>query len=472
MKKSMGFNDNSSRDGTKAEVIQTSISRFLSDLQPSNTDIRIKTLGFLLLFLLTFPITLIITIITSILHLVTRKPPIINPNAKRILLSGGGMTKALHLARLLSLAGHHIVLTEEYSFTAHRFSRAVAHFCLSADSKIHAPYIQSIIDIVRREKIDIFVPVTHSWSECADSVIKKALLEFNCETFHGDLEQLQMLSDKYEFVTRARSFGLTVPKTYKITDPKQVLEFDFSKEPRQFILKSILDNNITRWDLIKLPCQTRQQTEEYLNALTISEEFPWVMQEFIPGKEYCTHGAMRNGELKLHTCCESSSWLLNYKHLDNKPLILEWIRDFSFKANLTGQASFDFIESYEDGRPYAIECNPRTHTAVATFYNHPRVAEAYLNLKQLADGPIQPYPSACETYWLYHQLWNIFTVKSIGDLFCQLQKLFNGKEAICSIDDPLPFFLQYTVHMPCVLINNLLNPVPFKKVDCNLGLIL
>jgi predicted ATP-grasp superfamily ATP-dependent carboligase len=403
---------------------------------------------------------------------VIRKPPVINPNAKRILISGGGMTKALQLARSLAMSGHYIVLTEEYSFTAHRFSRYVSRFCLSADTKNHAIYMPSIIDIVQREKIDIFVPVSHSWNECADSLVKQALLPFNCETVHGELEQLQMLSDKYEFVTQARSFGLAVPKTYKITDPKQVLDFDFSKEKCQFILKSILDNNLTRWDPIKLPCQTRQQTIDYLNALIINDEYPWIMQEFIPGKEYCTHGAVRNGELRLYACCESSSWLLRYKHIENKPMILEWVQEFCSKANLTGQASFDFIESNENGRVYAIECNPRTHTAVTTFYNHPRVAEAYLDKTQLPNGPIQPYTNARQTYWLYHELWNLLKVRRIDDLLRQLQRLLNGKEAIYSTDDILPFFFQYTIHMPCVLISNLLIPMDYKKVDCNLGLLL
>jgi hypothetical protein len=153
-------------------------------------------------------------------------------------------------------------------------------------------------------------------------------------------------------------------------------------------------------------------------------------------------------------------------------LILEWVRGFSSKANLSGQASFDFIESNEDGRPYAIECNPRTHTAITAFYNHPLVAEAYLGTEKLSNGPIEPHSDARETYWLYHELWNLSKVRCMEDLALRLQKLLSGKDAIYSIEDPLPFFFHYTVHMPWVLINNLFTPVPFKKVDCNLGLLL
>ena len=362
--------------------------------------------------------------------------------------------------------------TVTYIFTAHRFSRCVTKFILCVDTKNNDSYIESIVDIVRREKIDVFIPVSHSWCECAESLLKERLGSLHCEMFQCNIDQVKMLSDKYEFATQARLFGLSTPKTFKITDPKEVLEFDFSKEKCRFIFKSILDNNLTRWDLVKFPLKNQNETIDYLKNLTITQENPWILQEFIPGKEYCTHGAMRNGELRLYACCESSSWLLRYKHVANKPLILEWVRSFCSRANLTGQISFDFIESNEDGRPYAIECNPRTHTAVTTFYNNPLLADAYLENQALPDGPIVPYTNSRETYWLHHELWNLFKVRNLPSLRRQLDILINGKEAIYSMDDPLPFFFQYTVHMPCVLMLNLMNPVDFKKVDCNLGMIL
>ena len=464
--------DTSCRHGPEGQLRQPCVSRLVSSSQSNDVYYRIQSLGFLLLFLLAFPMTLLITSVTLLIHCFSRKPPVVNPRAKRILVSGGGMTKALQLVRSLHMQGHYIVLTEEYAYTAHRFSRCVARFYVSADSKDHVAFHPSILDIVRREKIDIFVPASHSWNECDDSLLAQALLPLNCQTVYADLELVQMLSNKYEFHRQARSLGLTVPKTYKITSAQQVLDFDFSKEKCQFILKSIADDTVTRWYLTKLPRPTRQDTVDYLNTLTISERKPWIMQEFIPGKEYCTHGTVLDGELRLYACCESSSWLLNYKHLHNKPLILDWVRDFCSRANVTGQASFDFIESYEDGRPYAIECNPRTHTAITTFYDHPLVAEAYLGTKRLSNAPIQPYPNSREIYWLHHELWNLLKVRCVEDLVRILKRFLHGKEAIYAIDDPLPFFFQYTLHMPCVLITNLLKPEPYRKVDCNLGMVL
>ena len=448
------------------------ISRLLPGVQPATIYHVGKGIGFLALFLLAFPLTLIISCVTTVIHFVTRHPAALNPNGKRILISGGGMTKSLQLARSFHSAGHYVVLTEEYAFTAHRFSRCVARFYVCEDSDMPYEHIQSIVEIVKREQIDVFIPVSHSTTECLDALVKQALRPLNCHTFHGDIEQLAMLSDKYEFINKARSLGLTVPKSLKITHPSQVLNFDFSREKRQFILKPIVYNSFHRDHLTKLPRATREKTVDYVNSLLISEECPWIMQEFLRGKEYCTHGAVQNGQVRLYACCQSSHWLLNYKHLADKPHILRWVEDFCSATNLTGQASFDFIESDEDGLPYALECNPRTHTAITTFYNHSDVAEAYLSREPLIKSPVQPHASAREVYWLYHELWNLFQVRKTKDLMPVIRRLLTGKEAIYSIEDPLPFFLQYTVHIPVLLLYNLMSRRYFKKIDCNLGLLL
>ncbi|UJR19992.1 hypothetical protein I4U23_023126 [Adineta vaga] len=437
--------------------------------QSANLYHIIKTIGYIILFLLASPLPFVITCVTLILHSITRKPQKNNPNAKRILISNGGKTKSLQLVRSFYSAGHYVVLTESYPYATNRYSRCVSRFYLSADSNNEFEYIQSIVDIVQRERIDYFIPVSHSSTECLDARIKRALIPFNCETIHGDLEQVQILCDKYAFMDRARSFDLTVPKSYRITDPKQILTFDFSKEKCQFILKRIEYDFVNRTNLVKLPCDTREQMINYLNSLVINEEYPWIMQEFIIGKEYCTHGTVKNGELRLHVCCESLPWLLNYKHVDNKLNILNWVKEFCSKANTTGQIAFDFIESYENGLVYPLECNARTHTAITTFSNHPLVAEAYLGTERLLNEPIQPKSNARLTYWLYHELWNIFKIRNIQDLIKQWKVFLHGKEALYSVDDPLPFFLHYTVHLPRMIIYHLLHIIPFDKIDCNLS---
>jgi hypothetical protein len=284
-----------------------------------------------------------------------------------------------------------------------------------------------------------------------------------------NVDEIALVDNKYTFTDKARSLGLSVPKSFYITSRQQLLDFNFDNESRSYICKSIMYDWLDRGTIIKLPQSTRTETIKYINHLYITEECPYILQEFIQGEEYCTHGTCLNGELTLFTCCHSSAWQLNYKHIEH-PAILEWCTTYIRELKLTGHASFDFIVSDDDGKAYGIECNPRVHSAITAFYNHPNAADAYFPPRP--SKPIVPLPTARETYWLPHELWRIFkNIRSMKTVSQSLKTIFNGKEAIWSWNDPLPFLLHYHVHIVYLLLDNL-HPSRaryFQKIDCCIG---
>src|SRR6201999_3280469 len=99
----------------------------------------------------------------------------------------------------------------------------------------------------------------------------------------------------------------------------------------------------------------------------ISPTNPWLLQEVITGEEYCTHSTVRDGQITVYGCSASSAFQVNYQHLD-RPEIHFWVKQFVSRLGLTGQVSFDFVEG-PDGHPYAIECNPRAHSAITMFHD-------------------------------------------------------------------------------------------------------
>lgn len=190
------------------------------------------------------------------------------------------------------------------------------------------------------------------------------------------------------------------------------------------------------------------------------------MQEFISGKEYCTHSTVRDGELRLHCCCESSAFQVNYENVE-QPEILQWVSHFVKQLGITGQASFDFIKA-EDENIYAIECNPRTHSAITMFYNHPGVAEAYLGSRTL-NQPLQPLTDSKPTYWLYHEVWRLNEIRSFSQLQTWFKNIRRGKEAIFDINDPLPFLMVHHWQIPLLLLDNLRRLAGFVRIDFNIG---
>ncbi|MEL6813990.1 MAG: ATP-grasp enzyme [Cyanobacteria bacterium J06598_3] len=433
-----------------------------------------KDITTLLLLLLVLPLNAALVLFALLARTISRPlrtaPTASNP--KTVLISGGKMTKALQLARSFHQAGHRVVLVEthKYWLIGHRFSNAVDKFYTVPN--VHSPdYAQALLKLVKREHIDTYVPVCSPAASYFDSQAIKVLSPPGapaCEVLHVSPDRIEQLDDKYQFAKAAESFGLAVPKSYRITNPQQVIDFDFSNESRKYIIKSIPYDSVRRLDLTKLPCDTPEATAAFVRSLPISENNPWVMQEFIPGQEYCTHSTLRDGELRMHCCCESSAFQVNYKSVD-KPEITDWVRQFAAGLTLTGQASFDFIEAYDDGKVYAIECNPRTHSAITMFYNEPAVAAAYLGTSPLS-APVQPRPNSQPTYWIYHEIWRL--LKCLHRPRAARERLniiFEGKDAIFDWRDPLPFLMVHHWQIPLLLLQNLAQGKGWIRIDFNIG---
>ncbi|KJH71176.1 ATP-grasp domain-containing protein [Aliterella atlantica] len=430
-----------------------------------------QNLGTLALLAIAFPFNCIVVFISLLWNFFSRpfqKPVVFNPNAKNILIAGTRMTKTLQLARSFHAAGHRAIVvdTEKYWLSGNQYSNAVAaSYTVPDPSKDLEGYVKTLHAIAIKEKIDFFIPVA-IFAVIYYDLQGKPPLPNDVEFFHFDADVTKMLDDKFAFAQRARSFSLSVPKSFLITNPEQVLNFDFTNEKNKYILKSIPYDQVRRLDLTKLPCDTQSQTAAFVKSLPISEENPWIMQEFIPGKEYCTHSTVRDGETRMYCCCESSAFQVNYENVD-KPKIMEWTSHFAKELGRTGQLSFDFIEA-EDGTPYAIECNPRTHSAITMFYNHSGVADAYLDKKPLAE-PLQPLPNSKPTYWLYHELWRLNEIRSSKQLQTWVRNILQGKDAIFELSDPLPFLMVHHWQIPLLLLDNLRRLKGWIRIDFNIG---
>lgn len=427
-----------------------------------------KTVATLGVLLLALPLNAGLTAIALLRSVLVKSTRATAPHPKTILVSGGKMTKALQLARSFHQAGHRVVLVEsrKYELTGHRFSWAVDRF-YTVPNPDAPDYIDALLKIAQAEGVEVYVPVCSPVASYYDALAKQALAPY-CEVLHVDAAMAQQLDDKDAFATAAASLGLSVPDSHRITQSQQVLDFDFSARAHKYILKSIPYDSVRRLDLTQLPRPTFSETAAFVKTLPISEQNPWIMQAFISGQEYCTHSTVRDGELRLHCCCKSSAFQVNYEHVDH-PAIETWVRQFVRGLKLTGQVSFDFIEAKDSGDIYAIECNPRTHSAITLFYNHPDVAQAYLECEPLS-AAVQPLPSGRPTYWIYHEVWRLVThLHSPAQTWRRLQIIARGKDAIFDWADPLPFLMVHHVHIPWLLLKNLRQLKGWIRIDFNIG---
>ena len=143
----------------------------------------LKNLGTLLLLLLAFPLNLIIVTIALLWGRFSSlgKTKATAANPQTVLLTGGKMTKALQLARSFSQAGHRVILveTDKYWLSGHRFSRAVNRFYTVPDpTKDSAGYIQKISDLIKQEKVNIFVPVSSPVGSYYDALVGEVIEDY------------------------------------------------------------------------------------------------------------------------------------------------------------------------------------------------------------------------------------------------------------------------------------------------------
>ncbi|GAA2541994.1 ATP-grasp enzyme [Pseudonocardia hydrocarbonoxydans] len=421
-----------------------------------------RTVGALALLQAALPANLALTAGALLRSLLVPAPRAVADRPRTVLLSGGKMTKALALARAFHRAGHRVVLVESrrYRMTGHRFSRHVDRFHTVPDARSPG-YAAALREIVLAEGVDVYVPVCSPVSSYEDARAAVVLAP-HCEVLHPDAATVAVLDDKHAFVEAADKLGLPVPDSHRVTSPQQVAEFDFAAAAPPYVLKSIPYDPVHRLDLTPLPRPTPQDTAAFARSKPISADTPWILQQFVTGQEYCVHTTVRDGAVQVYACCESSAFQVNYAMVD-VPEIEAWVRGFVEPLRLTGQISFDLMVD-ADGRVHPIECNPRTHSAITMFHDHPGLAAAYLDT---GVEVITPLPGSRPTYWAYHELWRILSRQRT--LREGLRVLTRGTDAVFDAADPLPFLMVHHLQIPWLLLRNLVTGRDWVRIDFNIG---
>lgn len=414
------------------------------------------------------------------------------------------MTKGLALARLFYEAGHNVIGAD---FEANgtkvcgRKSKAISKFVALRKPNAKegsAPYIQSLLDVVQSQKVDIWVSCSGVASAVEDGEAKEILeRRTSCRAVQFDVKTTQTLHEKHTFIERTKEIGLVVPETHTITSRKAVdVALDKAPEGRNYIMKTIGMDDSNRGDMSLLPKATHAETSRHLDRLKISEKSAWILQQFIKGQEFCTHALVIKGHVKAFVACPSAELLMHYEALSPASKLSHEMLKFTqtyAKAGgetFTGHLSFDFlIEDAElqelERNPnaeitlYPIECNPRAHTAVALFSGTIAMAKAYLSLldekpaepsyaEAAANGTIHedivnPIDVETKYYWIGHDLVNLLilplvqllllrpdssSLKVLRGLDVISDRLLFWKDGTYELWDPFPWWWLYHVYWP------------------------
>ena len=399
-----------------------------------------------------------------------------------ILVTGVGMTKGLALARLFYEAGHTVIGADfepNGASACGRFSKSLTSFYRLQKPTPEAGslrYIQGLLDVITREKVDLWVSCSGVASAVEDGEAKETVeARTNCKAVQFDVKTTQVLHEKNSFIQHTDSLGLTVPETHVVTTPGAAVKIlrDAPRD-RRYIMKTIGVVDAVRADMTLLPKPTPQATEKHIARLPISEDIPWILQQYIDGPEYCTHALVIKGQVKAFVACPSAELLMHYEALPaQSPLsqaMLKFTETFARHGgeSFTGHLSFDFM--VENGQAkdadrvvlYPIECNPRAHTAVALFNRSTDMVDAYLSLisgdaKKGIAKPMEQY----SYYWVGHDLVTRVLLPTADFLLLRttlsallssyrdfVSHILSWRDGTFEVWDPLPWWWLYHVYWP------------------------
>jgi predicted ATP-grasp superfamily ATP-dependent carboligase len=343
------------------------------------------------------------------------------------LLTGARAPVTLELARLFKQAGYTVFVADSLPWTMCHGSTAVTKvFRVPAPAYQPVEFINRLIEIIRQNQIELLIPTCE---EIYFVAMGHKKLEACCRVFAPDIQTLLHLHNKWLFIQQARNLGLTVPVTRLITDIAQVA----TQPPTgAVVLKPAFSRFAAR--VIIQP----QNPLETLAGIGVSTRQPWVIQQFVTGRQLCTYSVACQGTLTAHSCYPTTYTAgqgasIVFTPVDH-PATLNWVQSFVSRTQFSGQIAFDFIESAE-GQVWAIECNPRTTSGIHLFAGMASLTDAFTtpnsSLQTPASGSSKLITSAMLLYALRR-------VRSITTLKSWWHSVRTGQDVIFRATDPAP----------------------------------
>ncbi|KAI8958458.1 hypothetical protein F5Y11DRAFT_38895 [Daldinia sp. FL1419] len=432
-----------------------------------------------------------------------------------VLITGVGMAKGLTLARAFYMSGHRVIGADNEGPLIPcpgRYSRSLSGFYGLPKSKAKISgetYNSRLIDVIRIEDVKIWVSCSGVANAIQDAQAMEAIeRNTSCKCIQFDPQITSTLHEKGLFMEECENLGLSIPETHRVEskyDAFRILSICATLNPkRKYILKPVGMDDLHRGRMTILPLDSEGETKSYISQLPISDLNPWILQQYIPGgREYCTHALIIRGAVRCFVACPSSDFLMHYELLQDSSLwkamlafTVEFVQRSPRPEAITGHLSFDFMTSEEDVNHdgfrrhiYAIECNPRAHTAVVLFGQRGPEAhamvQAYLSLTRGDQEIIAPDPNSKSKllsdieepivtpsldvqprYWIGHDLVSLFlrpifqrctrsdtSKHAVSRILEFISHLLLWKEGTFEVWDPLPALILNHVYWPMTILS-------------------
>ncbi|SPO23091.1 uncharacterized protein UTRI_01769 [Ustilago trichophora] len=372
---------------------------------PSRVQSTLSTLLLLALSAFLAPVSFVISLFFSLTHTGAKRQhgdrlSSAAPNGhssaassstpRTVLVNGARMQKSLAICRTFARNGWRVILVEEQGWgnlAATRFSNSVSKFHLLPSSSLPArkksslsekgghqvtPYIQALVQIALKEKVDLFFPCSGAGSTGQDAIAGQILLERTNGRVRSMIqtpELVETLHEKDRFISLLQRLEMAAPRSEIVFSVDEAISKLKSEGYPRSILKCAAElDDIGRADMTLYPLLDPttdepdwEHTRKRLSNLSIPlcARTPYILQEFIGDRidksqpahqssklskasEWCTHATVVDGKLTAFVCCPSNDMLMTYypaSHTIVGELALRWTSTFLYRLEKLGQTA-------------------------------------------------------------------------------------------------------------------------------------
>lgn len=338
---------------------------------------------------------------------------------RSVLLTIGRLPKALDFARSFHAAGWRVVVAEPFGRHLTGASNSVARSVTTPPpSASKAGYLEAMLTIIREERIELVLPLSEETMHVAHL---HGRLPAGVRLFAPPPEILLPLHDKARFPVLASAHGLPVPATALLGTPEAAR----IATDGPFVLKPVLS------------CSGRGVSlHEAGAALPAPGGSAMVVQRRLPGAHVSSFTLAHQGRVQVTVLYRGTvmagTVAVAFERIA-RPDIAALIEGFVARLGHSGFISFDFIDDAE-GRPQAIECNPRVTSGVH-----------FVETADLAPAILAPFaqPLCLRRHSKMQQLYPTLT-ETQGSILTPRRYLHNVRQLFTSRDvtwdrtDPMP----------------------------------
>jgi len=292
-----------------------------------------------------------------------------------VLITSVRLPFGLDIVRKFGEAGHEVYTAETFTTAPGNHSRYVKeHLIVPSPTYETLAFIDKLKEIIRSRSIELLVPCFEEAFYIAAHLDELSEIT---NVFCNPLDTLKRLHNKATFVELTQELGIPIPRTTTVRSQDELREAVENYE--SFFARAVFSRGGVELFTNTGPLAGQIQLED----CHPSPENPWLVQDYVEGKDICSYSTAHYGKIVAHSCYEHEKTIehaggIVFNTID-EPQSFEIARKYIEGTGYHGQISFDYMKTGHDLT--MVECNPR-----------PTAGLIMMSSEEYIDAMLHPHP--------------------------------------------------------------------------------